>query len=101
MGAKQMKNKEDLFKDNIKAILDVYGHDASLMKDNILAYFEAHRHEYFEQAEITLQAPQRYSMCMTCSCGSTDESCEEDGQGSFSNFYIMPDGELFRMKELK
>lgn len=37
----------------------------------------------------------------TCSCGSREDSCAEDGDGNFSTFIFMPDGEVFRKVEKK
>lgn len=57
---------------------------------------------------ISRSAPDMYSRLrqnaiafFTCSCGSREDSCPEDGDGNFSTFIFMPDGEVFRQVEKK
>ena len=37
----------------------------------------------------------------TCSCGSREDSCAEDGDGNFSRFIFTEDGSVFRSVEKK
>jgi len=37
----------------------------------------------------------------TCSCGSREDSCHEDGNGNVSTFVFMPEGDVFRIVEKK
>lgn len=37
----------------------------------------------------------------TCSCGSREDSCQEDGDGNFSTFIFTSDGSVFRHVEKK
>lgn len=38
---------------------------------------------------------------MTCSCGGRDDSCQEDGEGIYSQFYVTEVGEAYRVKVQK
>ena len=87
--------------------------------DKIYAIFQAHRDDIFKisqrlpehwETEVFLkeQAPDTYSMLrstglafITCSCGSREDSCAEDGDGNFSTFIFAPDGKVYRKVEKK
>lgn len=60
------------------------------------------------EKEIRQNMPDMHSLLQrnaiaffTCSCGSREDSCSEDGVGNFSTFIFMPDGEVFRRVEKK
>jgi hypothetical protein len=38
---------------------------------------------------------------MSCSCGGRDDSCQEDGEGIYSQFYVTEVGEAYRVKVQK
>lgn len=100
-------------------------------REKLEALFSEHREEVFEishpvgqswptypdgyfakwsqfEKEIRQNMPDVYSTLQrnaiaffTCSCGSREDSCAEDGDGNFSTFIFMPDGEVFRRVEKK
>lgn len=60
------------------------------------------------EKEIAEGLPVEYHMIrrraiafFTCSCGSRVDSCPEDGDGNFSTFVFMPEGDIFRIMEKK
>jgi len=81
--------------------------------------FSNHRSEVFEisnrrddwtkfEKEIAEGLPKEYRMMqrqgiafITCSCGSREDSCPEDGNGNFSTFVFTHEGEVFRIVEKK
>lgn len=44
------------------------------------------------------EMPATAFMFSSCSCGSREDSCSEDGIGNFSRFYGTTAGDLFRVK---
>jgi len=101
------------------------------IKSKLILLFEEHREEVFElskpadhyyasypadfypkwtafEREISENLPDLYHSLrsnaiafFTCSCGSREDSCPEDGEGNFSTFAFMPDGDVFRITEKK
>lgn len=65
--------------------------------------------EHWEvEREIKERDPDLYAylrseraMFITCSCGSREDSCSEDGDGNFSRFIFTADGSVFRSVEQK
>lgn len=88
-------------------------------RDKLYALFQEYRDEVFK---ISKRQPEHWEVenalkggspdwhtylrseglaFITCSCGSREDSCSEDGVGNFSTFVFMPDGEVFRQVEKK
>ncbi len=88
-------------------------------RERLLALFQAHRDQVFK---ISQQAPEHWELerslkerspkwhdylrreglaFITCSCGSREDSCAEDGEGNFSTFIFAADGSVFRRTEKK
>ena len=93
--------------------------DKGKARDELYALLEQHRNEVFQMSqrlpphwetewEIKERDPELYSylrseraMFITCSCGSREDSCSEDGEGNFSRFIFTPEGSVFRSVESK
>jgi len=91
-------------------------------REKLHALFEQHREEVFK---ISQRLPERWEIektlaekdehnfdwsahlrneslaFITCSCGSREDSCSEDGVGNFSKFIFTSDGSVFRSVEKK
>lgn len=70
-------------------------------KDDFEEFFNKNREFFFSSAKITknyefLDILKLSKACVTCSCGSLENSCEEDGKGNFSYFFVDYEGSLFR-----
>lgn len=66
--------------------------------DEVVDLFLKNREGFFENAE-PYTADSLYNEifpCLTCSCGSTVDSCDEDGPGKYSRFFISNEGQIFR-----
>lgn len=71
--------------------------------EEIEKFFGVNREAFFENA-LPYNANVLYSNVitnMTCSCGSREDSCKEDGPGKFSTFFVTMDGAIFRRIEQK
>ena len=124
-----MTNEE--LRAKIKEIVDGYHKEkyASQLKhrDQLYALFDQHREQIFQvserlpehwEVEVELTKPEKCEWSdatwnwrdylrqeglafITCSCGSREDSCSEDGEGNFSKFFFTPDGSVFRSVEKK
>ena len=67
--------------------------------DGIIEFFNKHRIIFMSSPEVNVNYNNPSSrMIISCSCGSRTDSCEEDGIGFYSQFYIDDVGNIFRMK---
>lgn len=77
--------------------------------EDLVTFFNAHRVYFMDESTKVTYDPtvledmkkMGYRAFVSCSCGSREDSCMEDGPGMYSQFYITPFGDVFRQSKEK
>lgn len=70
-------------------------------ENRVVKLFELNREQFFKAAAQIKTDPDNYALMLSCSCGSREDSCEEDGEGNYSKFFIDRNANIFRMVQMK
>lgn len=77
--------------------------------EDLVSFFNQHRVYFMDESTKVTYDPtvledmkkMGYRAFVSCSCGSREDSCVEDGPGMYSQFYITPFGDVFRQSKEK
>lgn len=96
---------------NIKEEIKIFAkrlETEEVSESEILSFLEKNRNYLMVESKqlnnVTKDSMPEYVFCTTCSCGheTRNDSCQEDGKGYYSEFYLNPEtGEVIRNKLVK
>lgn len=92
------------FRDQLGALFDEYRDDIFKISQRVPEHWEVEKllaekgdHDFDWRTYLRNEGLAFF----TCSCGSREDSCSEDGDGNFSTFVFTPEGSVFRIVEKK
>jgi len=103
--AETLKSNSDIARNNASKKLGLLFHEYREAMFKISHRVQPHWHiekDLKEHSPLTYALLRTQSLAfITCSCGSREDSCPEDGNGNFSTFVFTREGDVFRIVEKK
>jgi len=69
--------------------------------EDLVDFFDENRKVFMAESSLVETSSPRAISFITCSCGSREDSCEEDGNGTYSQFFLTLNGDIERVKMTK